>query len=829
MTEFVISIYRFLSQHKKTRNLLLVLSSALLIVLGLQVSYEEDITSLLPATNNGNEKLAFSNLRVKDKIYVLFASRDENEPLEPEDLIEISDEFVESISEKDSTGNYIADILSGIDEDVLMEAVGYLSDHFASFVDSSSFSFIDSLLTKEHIETQMASNYEVLTSMEGMALKGMVASDPIGMRSILLNKFKEVRDGMGGNHAIYDGHLFTPDTTIALAYISPNFKAYDSKSGAHLIKLLEDEVVSIEALHPEIKVYYHGAPLQSVYNSRQIKKDLLLTVLMSLLVICFVILFCFKNKMTLPMMLLPVLYGAFFALAMMYLIKGSMSLMALGIGAIVLGVALSYCLHVITHYKYVSSPEQVLRDQAKPVFLGCLTTIGSFLGLLFTQSDLLKDFGLFASFALVGTTFFSLVFLPHFFNPEKNKKSEKAFLVLEKINSHPFEKYSWLIVLIVIVCGVSFYTQRFVTFDSNLSNISYYSPKILKSNELYAEKTQNGFQTVYFAASSYDLDSALMTSRVMVAKLDSLKSAGRIHGFSKASNLFLTTEEQQNNIDDWTAYWSDNLVESTVSNVGKAGAKYGINPSFFNPFEDLLTNTYEPESLFDADVIPSGLLSNMIEMTDGVYMVFTPVQMKIEDKFEIGNEMIQIPDVVVVDPMFYASEMVKTINNDFNIALNISMAFVFIVLLLSFRNIILSILAFIPMMLSWFIVLGVMGIFGLQFNLINIVISTFIFGIGVDYSIFIMEGLLSKVKSASTPRLLMYHKTAIFFSAVVLMVSTGSLLFATHPALKSIGIATIIGMSSAVLLAYTLQPFLFSMIVKFMHKYGIKSKWLGNK
>ena len=148
----------------------------------------------------------------------------------------------------------------------------------------------------------------------------------------------------------------------------------------------------------------------------------------------------------------------------------------------------------------------------------------------------------------------------------------------------------------------------------------------------------------------------------------------------------------------------------------EAGAKYGINPSFFNPFEDLLTNTYEPESLFDADVIPSGLLSNMIEMTDGVYMVFTPVQMKIEDKFEIGNEMIQIPDVVVVDPMFYASEMVKTINNDFNIALNISMAFVFIVLLLSFRNIILSILAFIPMMLSWFIVLGVMGIFGLQFN-----------------------------------------------------------------------------------------------------------------
>ena len=138
----------------------------------------------------------------------------------------------------------------------------------------------------------------------------------------------------------------------------------------------------------------------------------------------------------------------------------------------------------------------------------------------------------------------------------------------------------------------------------------------------------------------------------------------------------------------------------------------------------------------------------------------------------------------------------------------------------------LMILAFLPMTLSWFIVLGCMGILGLQFNLINIVISTFIFGIGVDYSIFVMEGLLSKAKSQSEPRLLIYHKTAIFFSAVVLMITTGSLILATHPALKSIGIATIIGMSSAVALAYILQPFLFHVIVKFMLKYKIKAKWL---
>lgn len=828
MTKLVLDLYHFLAQHFRLRRILLYVSTMVLIFLGSKVTYDEDISSLLPSTNDGNEKLAFASLRVKDKIYIQVAPR-EGEEVDADALVEYADNFIETLTERDSATHYIDDVLYKLDEDMMMDAMSYLSENFPKFVDAASLEQIESLLTTENIEKVMGENYDILTSSEGMAMKGMIASDPIGMRRIMLGKFKEVRDGMGGSHAIYDGHLFTPDTTVALAYISPGFQSFDSKSGVKLIELIEKTVSDIEAENPEIEILFHGAPVQSVNNSRQIKKDLTLTLTLSLAVICLIIFICFKNKSTLPMMLMPVLYGAFFALTMMYFIKGSMSLLALGIGAIVLGVALSYCLHVITHYKYISEPEQVIKDQAKPVFLGCLTTIGSFLGLEFTQSDLLKDFGLFASFALVGTTFFSLVFLPHFFKPEKNRKSEKAFKALEKINAHPFEKYTWLIVLIVLICGVSFYTQRWVKFDSDLSHISYYNPKVLDNMARYAEKTQQGYMTTYYAASAYDLDSALMTSRRIVAKLDSMKADGRINGFSKASNLFLTTDEQQENIDNWAEFWTDERVEETMSKIAKAGEKYGLKVAFYAPFEEMITGEYEPESLFDAGILPDGLMANMIEYTDSVYMVFTSVQMKPEDKFDIGGEVITIPDVIVVDPMFYANEMVKAINNDFNIALNISMAFVFIVLLLSFRNLTLAILAFIPMTLSWFIVLGFMGIFGLQFNLINIVISTFIFGIGVDYSIFVMEGMLAKVGSDAEPKLLVYHKTAIFFSAVVLMITTGSLLFATHPALKSIGIATIIGMGAAVTLAYTLQPFLFQILVKFYLKHNISAKWLKRK
>jgi predicted RND superfamily exporter protein len=157
--------------------------------------------------------------------------------------------------------------------------------------------------------------------------------------------------------------------------------------------------------------------------------------------------------------------------------------------------------------------------------------------------------------------------------------------------------------------------------------------------------------------------------------------------------------------------------------------------------------------------------------------------------------------------------MITLIHTDFSTTLWISSLFVLVVLLIAFRDPLIALLAFSPMFISWYVVQGWMAIFHLPFNLINIVISTFIFGIGVDYSIFVMKGLLSEVKNDDSS-LLDYHKVAVFFSAFVLIVVVVSMLFATHPVLKSIGVCTLIGMLSTILITYSLQPLFFRLLVK---------------
>jgi predicted RND superfamily exporter protein len=795
----------------------------------LKINFAEDITQLLPSIKEkGVEKFVFANLKVKDKVFILFNSKSED--VDTDELIQACDDFAELLIEKDTVYHLISSIFYQVEEETIQDGIAFLYENAPVFLDESLYPQLDSLLEKEQIERQMVENYNTITSTAGIAYKDLITQDPIGLRKIFISQVGDF--GLGGNYALYNGHIFTSDTTVVVAFLAPNFKTLDSKLSTQFVETLKKAVEEYTRQNPDIEILYHGQPVQSVSNADRIKKDLLLTVSVSLILVLTLLLGCFKNKSTLFYLLAPIVYGVLFAMSVMYFIKGNMSIMALGIGAIVMGVAFSYCLHIIAHYKYVGNPEKVMEDQTVPVILGVLTTIGAFMSLLLTESELLHDFGLFASLGLVGTTIFALLYMPQFFKQETNKKSDKAFALLEKINSYPIEKKKWLIALILTVSVICFFVSDNVQFDSNLRHIGYNNRQLVRSQDLLASKTAENQWTFYFATISENQDSALIFNNELCKRLEDLKKQKEIAGYSTSSNLFIPTGKQKLRINHWNAYWTEEKKEEVREKIIGAGVRHKFSPDTFEPFFEMLDCEYEPVSLYDAGIIPDAILSNLIEFTDNNYLVFTPVRMNKEKLLDTGAKVSAgSKNMAVIDPIYYANNMVKAIHNDFNTTLTVSSLFVLLVLLISLRSIVLAILAFMPMALSWYIVLGVMAIFGLEFNLINIIISSFIFGIGVDYSIFIMDGLLAKYHNKQQS-LLAYHKTAIFFSAIILIIVILSLFFAVHPAIYSIGVATFIGMISTVLIAYSLQPFLFWLLIIRRVEKGktpFLEKWVRNK
>ncbi len=148
--------------------------------------------------------------------------------------------------------------------------------------------------------------------------------------------------------------------------------------------------------------------------------------------------------------------------------------------------------------------------------------------------------------------------------------------------------------------------------------------------------------------------------------------------------------------------------------------------------------------------------------------------------------------------------------SDFNTILILCSLLVFFFHVLSYGRFELGFITFIPMLISWIWILGIMGITGQSFNIINIIIATFIFGLGDDYSIFIMDGL--KHEYTTGKKQLNSHKVAIFLSAVTTVAGIGVLLFAKHPALRSIATITITGMICVLIISYTVEPFLYRLL-----------------
>ena len=809
MHRIFVPLYRFFRTRKALMYIIMAVTTLVFVFFGLKVKYEEDISSLLP-TSSVESQLAFSSIELKDKIYLQVTST--NEQLPPEILGERMDEFTDLLFEKDSTSHLISNILVRMEPETAINALDFVLDHIPSFVDPSVYPAFEEAMNPEVAQAQMEADYELLMSDETGDLTQMIAYDPLNLKDVVIG---DMLNSVTSGYTIIDGHFFCPDSTVAIAYLAPAFKSLDSRAATSFVKMLFQTQQEFETIHPEVKVYTHGDPIGSVSNAGRIRSDLVVTVGISIVLILILLGFFFRSSGFLGRLLLPILYGMAFSLACIYWLKGGMSLMALGLGAIVLGVAISYCLHLLVHHFFVGDPEKLLTDESTPVFLGCLTTVGAFCSLLFTESELLHDFGLFASLALIGSTIFGLVFLPHFLPKIKADSNSKTFRRISRLNNLPFDRKKWFLALIAVIVVIGIIFSPKVKFDSDLRNLDYNSPEEIEAEQLFNTKNNDGFMHLYFATVSTDLDEALEADGKLMLILDSLSQKGLVHSYSDMiPKLFISQKEQEQRIAAWDAFWTEQRKTEAFQLVSENAIKLGLDPDMFLDFQGLIDNEYEPASLMESGVVPPNLLGNFIERNaDDQYMVFTDVPMNPEQKDVVTGALVANPKTFVLEPFYYCKSMVELIHDDFNIAVWISSLFVLLILLISFRNIITALLSFLPMVFSWLMVQGYMALIGLEFNLINIIISTFIFGVGVDYSIFITEGLLSQARTGSKD-VLTWHKVAIFFSAVILVIVVASLLFAVHPAIRSIGLSTLIGMASTIMISYSLQPFVFWQLMK---------------
>ncbi|WP_293671356.1 hypothetical protein [uncultured Parabacteroides sp.] len=288
MTELCIKVYHYFRSHRAVFWLSMIALYAFFGYFASQIYLEEDINKLMPSSKNedGTTKLAFANLRIKDKTFLLFEGRD---GASVEHIAETCDAFIDSLESAnaamDSTRQVIGDVFYKLPDDLMLDVIDYLSAHLPAYIDTSIYNRLDTLLTFQHMSRQMQVNYDDLLSPVGTMFSELIQIDPVGLRSVLAEQLKPLTDGAGGSYKILNGHFFVQDSTVCVAFITPMYSATNTGQGSALFKMLNDRIEQFSISVPDVKICYHGTPASGFYNSWRIKSDLKETIIGSMILV----------------------------------------------------------------------------------------------------------------------------------------------------------------------------------------------------------------------------------------------------------------------------------------------------------------------------------------------------------------------------------------------------------------------------------------------------------------------------------------------------------------------------------------------------------------
>ena len=482
MKEFVLHIYDYLSAHKGRAIFLMAVILGICTLLALRMHYEEDITAFLPQREESKRYSDVYNRLGQDRMAVFFESDGED----TDRLLDAMAAFGENWADVDTVtvttdgkhatiGRMVPDMQVPADAGAVTEVFDFIRANWPYFLTEADYARMDSLLaTPGFVNEKMAENQRSFYSMASSFSAQYMRSDPLGLFSPVLQRLEALNPATKSR--VEDGFLLTADGRTGVVLFNSPFGGSESGKNAQLIDLTDTVKARTAAQFPDIRIFSTGGPEVAVGNAARIKKDSFLALAIAALLICIVLWLSYKRFADVFWILVSILAGALFALGIIALFKSTVSLIVLGIGSMIIGIAVNYPLHYVDHLKYQPDKRKALADQVNPLLTGNITTVGAFLSMLLLKAEALHDFGFIGAMMLVGTILFVLVFLPVLVPSASRPRNTLKLDFDRHIHLSPKGR-KWVFAGFLVLTAVFWWLGRGISFDADMHHINYMTPE----------------------------------------------------------------------------------------------------------------------------------------------------------------------------------------------------------------------------------------------------------------------------------------------------------------------------------------------------------------
>ncbi len=798
--DFYPRLYQWLVAHRRLVLLAAGIIALVCIAISSRISLEEDILATLPQRDRivDEYKYTIRKFHQIDRVYIdVGINRDDADTLG-----RAADAFYARLATNTAFAHITYEIEFGNQRKITDFLTGALPNLFTE---------ADAALLAPKLETNSVRNYlttkrRQLAGPEGMALKDVVAADPIGMSALVIAKVVPLQTGFGDAH-VQDGRLTSSDGRHVLLMAEPKFGSSDSKQSAVLVSEMLRAAHDVEADFPGTHVAITGGHRMAQDNASLLRSDgtrCMVLALSAMFILCFT---AYRRRWLAIITFLPSLFGTLIAGTVLVLWTEHVSAIAIGFASMAIGITVDYGIYVVYHLDNAasdrSSAGKIVGRLVLPTAIGALTIIAAFTVLATSPMEGYQQLGLFGAIGVFGAATFALFVLPLLVPlPKENAVPRQLRFTHWMENFHAWQrrKRPLLLLGVVLLTVVAIFGVKRLRFEGDISKLNGITAATKADDQLISRTWGDALGMTLVVARGKTVEDALAQNDRAAALLAGQTNVTGVYSLASVCPSLATQDE---NIKRWQNFWTPERKTQLQQTLQQVGGELGFRPEAFSPFWKTVDQTPAPITL---DLFRGTALEEALNerVATGTNDTAVSTLIKLADRSQAGQLRDALPGFILIDQRNFAEHIAARAKSGMgHFALWTAIA-VGTIVYLTLSSIELIIATLLPIGFGLLWTLGLMGLLGLPINVMNCVFVIFVIGMGEDYSVFLATSKMDEWHG-HPPRI---HATsaAVLISAATTIFGFAVLIFARHPVLFSMGTTVLLGMISAFIATLVITP-----------------------
>jgi predicted exporter len=684
-------------------------------------------------------------------------------------------------------------VRSGAEEDVSRAAYDlYFPRRYAFFSDDPAR--IPELLSEPALEARAEAARRELAQPSGMLTKRLLPEDPIGAFPRIVARLASLGPSLVPWDDT-DGQLVTLDHRFAVLFVTTRASAFEGRAQRLFLADLAATFAGLDANRDgALELEAAGANRFAVAAERSIRADVAFVSLLTVGGVVCLFLVAFRSLRSLALVGLPIVTGIAVATCTSLLVMGRLDGITLGFGAALVGVVIDYPVHLLAHARLEqkTADDRSWLPRVRPgIVLGAFTTVASFVGLGITSIPGLQQLAFFAVVGCLAALAVTLFVLP----PLLGAPSPSAHWMerggdalgrwMEALAAHR----RLFVPTAVASAALAAALLPHLRWQDDLSTLWRMDPSLLAEEQQVRARVGQADDAGLVVVLASDAETALARNDTVARRLEEARAQGALEGFRSLHDLLFAPSLQQEN---------ERLVRSTPDLVGRVRRAYvaaGFRPEAFAPFEQALASPPLPPLTLDGLVAsPLGSLARtlFVPLEKGIALL-TQVR-GVHDEAAVRAALAGVPGVHLFQQRRFLNEVFAEFRTTTLSQVAVGYVLVLVLVALRYRRVRPALAAVVPSLFVTLIELGLFSLLGVETNLLHVVSLDMVAGMGVDYSVFVVDAARSRQPlDATMVGLVLCCLTTVF--------TFGVLSLSVHPALRAVGTTVGLGVLLSLLTA----------------------------